>query len=95
MAGLAPKVPKPALVDAVGWPNSPPLAAALLLFCVAPKIDVEAALPPPNVKPEEVVAVEVGALPKMEPVAGAALPNMEPVAGASRKESERKGNRGF
>jgi len=47
-------------------------------------MEVEAAvLPPPKVKPEEVVAVEVGALPKMEPVAGAVLPNIDPAAGAA------------
>jgi len=31
-AGLAPNEPKPVLVEAAGWPKSPPLAAALLLF---------------------------------------------------------------
>ena len=47
-------------------------------------MEVEAAvLPPPKVKPEEVVAVEVGTLPKREPVAGAVLPNIDPAAGAA------------
>ena len=79
---MAPNVPKPVLVEAAGWPKRPPLAAALLLFWLAPKREAEEVLPP-KVKPEEVVAVEVGALPKMEPVAGAALPKMEPPAGAA------------
>ena len=41
---------------------------------------------PPNVNPDDVVAVEVGALPKMDPVAGAVLPNIEPAAGAAAGE---------
>ena len=36
-------------------------------------MDVDA-VPPPKVNPEDVVAVEVGALPNMDPVAGAAIP---------------------
>lgn len=57
---------------------------------MAPNIEVEG-VAPPKVKPEEVVAVAAGALPKMEPVAGAAAPNMEPVAaGAEIKGCDEK-----
>ena len=51
---------------------------------MAPKIDVDAVFPP-KVNPVDVVAVDVGAPPKIDPVAGAALPKMEPVAGAETR----------
>ena len=54
------------------------------MFCVAPKIDVDAVFPP-KVNPVDVVAVDVGAPPKIDPVAGAALPKMEPAAGAEMR----------
>ena len=53
-------------------------------------MDVEA-VPPPNEKPEEVVAVDVGALPKIDPAAGAVVPKMEPVA-AGAKITSSSGN---
>ena len=49
---------------------------------------------PPKEKPAEVVAVDMGALPKMEPAAGAVLPKMEPAAGAGADGEETRGGEG-